>query len=76
MPKTVSSHENALKKNSKSIAETEAAINRIKESIAKIDVSAGTTQALEKLKQQLAGIDGIDVNTINSIEDLDKILQE
>lgn len=76
MPKTVSSHENDLKKNSKSIAETEAAINRIKESIAKIDVSAGTTQALEKLKQQLAGIDGIDVNTINSIEDLDKILQE
>ena len=76
MPKTVSSHENDLKKNSKSIAETEAAINRIKESIAKIDVSAGTTQALEKLKQQLAGIDGIDINTINSIEDLDKILQE
>ena len=76
MPKTVSSHENDLKKNSKSIAETEAAINRIKESIAKIDVSAGTTQALEKLKSQLAGIDGIDVNTINSIEDLDKILQE
>ena len=76
MPKTVSSHENDLKKNSKNIAETEAAINRIKESIAKIDVSAGTTQALEKLKQQLAGIDGIDVNTINSIEDLDKILQE
>lgn len=76
MPKTVSSHENDLKKNSKNIAETEAAINRIKESIAKIDVSAGTTQALEKLKSQLAGIDGIDVNTINSIEDLDKILQE
>lgn len=76
MPKTVSSHENDLKKNSKSIAETEAAINRIKESIAKIDVSAGTIQALEKLKSQLAGIDGIDVNTINSIEDLDKILQE
>mgnify|MGYP003415374036 FL=1 len=42
MPKTVSSHENDLKKNSKNIAETEAAINRIKESIAKIDVSAGT----------------------------------
>lgn len=76
MPKTVSSHENDLKKNSKNIAETEAAINRIKESIAKIDVSAGTIQALEKLKSQLAGIDGIDVNTINSIEDLDKILQE
>ena len=76
MPKTVSSHENDLKKNSKSIAETEAAIKRIKESIAKIDVSAGTTQALEKLKSQLAGIDGIDINTINSIEDLDKILQE
>lgn len=76
MPKTVSSHENELKKNSKSIAETEAAIKRIKESIAKIDVSAGTTQALEKLKSQLAGIDGIDINTINSIEDLDKILQE
>ena len=76
MPKTVSSHENDLKKNSKNIAETEAAINRIKESIAKIDVSAGTTQALEKLKSQLAGIDGIDINTINSIEDLDKILQE
>ena len=76
MPKTVSSHENDLKKNNKSIAETEAAIKRIKESIAKIDVSAGTTQALEKLKLQLAGIDGIDINTINSIEDLDKILQE
>lgn len=76
MPKTVSSHESDLKKNSKSIAETEAAISRIKESIAKIDVSAGTVQALEKLKSQLAGIDGIDVNTINSIEDLDKILQE
>lgn len=76
MPKTVSSHESDLKKNSKSIAETEAAISRIKESIAKIDVSAGTMQALEKLKSQLAGIDGIDVNTINSIEDLDKILQE
>lgn len=76
MPKTVSSHENDLKKNNKSIAETEAAISRIKESIAKIDVSAGTTQALEKLKSQLAGIDGIDINTINSIEDLDKILQE
>ena len=76
MPKTVSQHESDLKKNSKSIAETEAAINRIKESIAKIDVSAGTIQALEKLKSQLAGIDGIDVNTINSIEDLDKILQE
>lgn len=76
MPKTVSSHENDLKKNSKSIAETEAAISRIKESIAKIDVSAGTTQALEKLKSQLAGINGIDINTINSIEDLDKILQE
>lgn len=76
MPKTVSSHENDLKKNSKSIAETEAAINRIKESIAKIDVSAGTTQALEKLKSQLAGIEGIDVKAINSIEDLDKILQE
>ena len=76
MPKTVSQHESDLKKNSKSIAETEAAINRIKESIAKIDVSAGTIQALEKLKSQLAGIEGIDIKAINSIEDLDKILQE